>query len=76
MIKGDTAAEFGVHESQVTKVIEIFSQDLSVKVDEEADGVYIISGKGWENEPFSLYVNEDEARVLLWQLNFFLENLG
>lgn len=55
-------------------MIEIFSHDLSVRGDDDAEGVYIISGKGWENEPFNLYINEDEAKNLLWQLNFFLDN--
>lgn len=51
---------------------EIFSHDLSVRADEEAEGVLIISGKGWEGEPFKLYLKTDEARTLLWQLNFFV----
>lgn len=54
-------------------MIEIFSHDLSVSGDDDTEGLYIISGKGWENEPFKLYVNEEEARTLLWQLSFFVD---
>lgn len=55
-------------------MIEIFSHDLSVRGDDEAEGVYIISGKGWEEEPFNLYINKEEAKNLLWQLSFFVDN--
>lgn len=55
-------------------MIEIFSHDLSVRGDDDTEGVYILTGKGWENEPFHLYIREDEARNLLWQLAFFLDN--
>jgi hypothetical protein len=55
-------------------MIEIFSHDLSVKMDDDAPDVLVISGKGWENEPFMLYVTADEARNILWQINFFLED--
>lgn len=57
-------------------MIEIFSHDLSVSVDDDAVNVYKISGKGWENEPFIIYVNYEEARNLLWQLSFFTDNPG
>lgn len=52
-------------------MLEIFSHDLSVRGDDDAEGVLIISGKDWENEPFNLYVNEEGAKTLLWQLSFF-----
>lgn len=55
-------------------MIDIFSHDVSVKVDPEAEDIYIISGKTWENEAFNLYVNQEEARNIVWQLNFFLED--
>lgn len=55
-------------------MIEIFSHDLSVRGDDDAPGVFIISGKDWENEPFNLYVREEEAKNLIWQLTFFLDN--
>jgi hypothetical protein len=55
-------------------MIEIFSHDLSVRGDDDAPGVYTISGKGWENEPFILYLNEEEAKNLIWQLIFFIDN--
>lgn len=54
--------------------IEIFSHDLSVRGDDDAPGVFIITGKGWENEPFHLYINEEGAQALLWQLGFFMDN--
>lgn len=54
--------------------IEIFSHDVSIRGDDEAEGVFIISGKGWEGEPFNLYIREDEAKSLLWQLSFFVES--
>lgn len=53
-------------------MIEIFSHDVSVTPDPEAQDVLIIKGKGWENEPFHLYLNETEAANLLWQLNFYI----
>ena len=37
-------------------MIEIFSHDVSVRADEEVDDILIISGKGWENEPFNIYI--------------------
>jgi hypothetical protein len=54
--------------------IEIFSHDLSVRGDETAPGVYIISGKDWENKSFNLYINEEDARNILWQLSFFVDD--
>lgn len=53
--------------------LEIFSHDLSVSADDEAEGVFIISGKGWEGEPFKLYVRREEALNLVWQLGFFMD---
>lgn len=55
-------------------MIEIFSHGISVRGDDEAHEVFIISGFGWENEPFSLYVNKEQAKDLLWQLSFFVED--
>lgn len=52
-------------------MIEIFAHDVSVRVDEETEGIYIIKGKGWEEEPFQVYVNQEELNNLLWQLSFF-----
>jgi hypothetical protein len=53
-------------------LIEIFSHDIFVTPDPEAQDVLIIKGKGWEGEPFHLYLNETEAANLLWQLNFYV----
>lgn len=54
-------------------MIEIFSHDISVSVDPEAEDVFIVKGKGWEGEPFHLYLNQTEAANLKWQLNFLLD---
>lgn len=54
-------------------MIEIFSHDLSVRGDDDTPGVFIISGKGWEEEPFNLYVDEEGAKTLIWQLSFFVD---
>ena len=54
-------------------MIEIFSHDVNVVPDDDAEGILIISGKGWENEPFKLYLNKTEASVLLWQLTYYIE---
>jgi hypothetical protein len=53
-------------------MIEIFSHDVSFNADEDAEGVFIISGKGWENEPFKLYVKEEEAKNLIWQMSYYM----
>lgn len=55
-------------------MIEIFSHDVTVAPDPEAEDVLIIKGKGWEGEPFHLYLNETEAANLAWQLNFYVNN--
>lgn len=55
-------------------MIEIFSHDVSVAPDPDAEDVLIIKGKGWEGEPFHLYLNETEAANLAWQLNFYVNN--
>lgn len=55
-------------------MIEIFSHDLSFKPDEDAEEVFIISGFGWENEPFKLYLKKDEAENLIWQMTYFVSN--
>lgn len=56
-------------------MVEIFSHNVSVREDEEAEEaeVYIISGLGWDNEPFSLYLNKEAAQTLLWQISFLIE---
>lgn len=53
-------------------MIEIFSHDVSVGVDTDTEDVFVIRGKGWENEPFILYLRKEEAETVLWQLNFVL----
>jgi hypothetical protein len=52
-------------------MIEIFSHDVSFAPDEdEGDEVFVISGKGWEGEPFKLYLKEDMVKDLIWQMSF------
>lgn len=55
-------------------MIEIFCHGISVRGDDDTEGIYIISGKGWENEPFELYLNKEEAQTLIWQLSFFVDD--
>lgn len=55
-------------------MIEIFSHDLSFKPDEETEGIFIISGFDWENEPFHLYLKENEAKNLIWQMTYYVSN--
>lgn len=55
-------------------MIEIFSHDVFFSVDEDTEGVFIISGKGWENEPFKLYLKEETARDLIWQMTYYVSN--
>lgn len=58
----------------MAETIEIFAHDVSIHPCEDAESVLVISGKGWEGEPFELYVNEEEAATLLWQLNFYISS--
>ena len=55
-------------------MIEIFSHDISFSQDEDEENVYIISGKGWEGEPFKLYMKHDDARNLIWQMTYYISN--
>lgn len=55
-------------------MIEIFSHDLSFDLDEDTEGVFIISGKGWEGEPFKVYLKEEEAKNLIWQMTYYVSN--
>lgn len=55
-------------------MIEIFSHDLSFTADEDSEGIFIINGKGWEGEPFKLYLKEEEARNLIWQMTYYVSN--
>lgn len=50
--------------------IEIFAHGLIVTQAEDAPEVYLIRGQDWEGQPFSLYLNEEEARNLIVQLGF------
>jgi hypothetical protein len=55
-------------------MIEIFSHDVSFDQDEETEDIFIISGKGWENEPFKLYLKRDSAADLIWQMTYYINN--
>lgn len=54
----------------MTTTTEIFAHGVFVTEDPEAEGIYIVQGKDWENQPFSLYLNSEEAAALLVQLGF------
>lgn len=56
------------------QMIEIYSHDISFSQDEEAEDVYVITGKGWEGEPFKLYMKYDDARDLIWQMTYYISN--
>lgn len=56
-------------------MIEVFAHGISVSQSTEEDGtteLLIINGKGWEEESFRIWLNEEEAKTLLWQLNFYV----
>lgn len=55
-------------------MIEIFSHEVSFDIDEDTEGVFIISGKSWEGEPFKMYLNEEEAKNLIWQMTYYVSN--
>lgn len=55
-------------------MIEIFSHDLSFQADEDAEDVFIICGKGWEGEPFKLYIREADVKDLIWQMSYYTIN--
>lgn len=55
-------------------MIEIFSHDTSFGFDEDTEDVFIISGKGWENEPFKLYLKREAAKDLMWQMSYYISN--
>lgn len=58
---------------------EIFANSISVAPYRDPENEYeftnllIIRGKGWEGEPFDLYINEDEAQALFVQLGYYLQ---
>lgn len=51
---------------------EIYAHGISVSSDSEEEGILRVSGFGWDNEPFTIFLREDAAEDLLWQLNFFV----
>lgn len=55
---------------------EIFSHDISFCEDGEANGVYIISGKDWENGSFELYLREEDVKNLIWQMSYYISSDG
>lgn len=54
--------------------VEIFGHDISVRESEdELDGtLFIVDGKDWEGQSFSLWLNEEEAKNLSVQLGYLL----
>lgn len=55
-------------------MIEIFSHAVTFGPDEDAEDVFVISGKGWENQPFKLYLKKEDAENLIWQMTFYVHN--
>lgn len=56
-------------------MIEIFSHDVTFSPDpDEPDDIFIISGKGWEGEPFKLYLRKSDAEDLIWQMTYYVHN--
>lgn len=53
---------------------EIFSHDVSFDPDEETEDVFIVSGKGWENEPFKIYLKRSSCEDLIWQMTYYIHN--
>jgi len=54
-------------------MIEVFAHDVYVREDEECQEIVVICGKGWENEPFKLYLTKEEAMALLIQLGYYAD---
>lgn len=52
--------------------MEIFAHDLSLSECEDVNDVYILRGKDWEGQPFSVYINQIEARSILTQLTYYV----
>ena len=50
--------------------LEIFAHNITVTECEDAPGVFMISGKDWESQPFDLYIREDEAKSVHFQLGY------
>lgn len=50
--------------------IEIFASGLCAYPCEDEPEVTVIQGKGWEGQPFKLYLNPEETAALLVQLGF------
>ena len=55
-------------------MVELFVHDLSVRAAVDTEDVYVINGKDWNGNPFKIFINEYEAKTLLWQLNFFVSD--
>lgn len=55
-------------------MIEIFGHDIFFEPDPETEEVFIINGKGWEGEPFKLYLKKEHAEDLIWQMTFHVHN--
>ena len=55
---------------------EFFAHNVSViPSNEEEQGtseLFILTGKDWDNNPFKLWLNENEAKVLSVQLGYLL----
>lgn len=56
----------------MSEPIEIFAHGVHVTQCDDAESVLVIGGKGWEGEPFTLYLNEEEVSSLLVQLSYYV----
>lgn len=55
-------------------MIEIFSHDVSFGPDEDESEVFVISGRGWEGEPFKLFLTYEDCQNLIWQMTYYISN--
>lgn len=54
-------------------ITEIFAHGVHVTECEDAPNeVFVVHGKGWEGDPFSLYLNREEANALITQLGYYV----
>ncbi len=56
----------------MNQAVEIFAHGIVVTQAPDAEEVYVVSGKGWEGEPFKLFLTEDEAKSLHLEMGFLL----
>lgn len=53
--------------------MEIYAHGVVARIHEEPEletPLFVIEGKDWEGNPFSVFLREDEAKSLLTQLGY------